>query len=466
MAEADVPKHRLRDWIYSRAQNGEITPAQAEAEAKSNGLEPFASKPTLPAFDPMLEPRWTITMAVAWIAWRDLEIVRDNCPGIRSEWWYWTYREERIPVDGGKSFDHRAGWILEPHREASTVWLSLTEATIKAELERPASAQMSASEAEKALWRRLSEGALIAEALNEQGRPIEIPARDWSYLKLFDDGRRDVLRFEALDPTEPYTQVKFRRDDLLRLWPAAQESAGTSMDAEAFIEPSMLEPLQGPERAGYVPLCAAIHWIATDGGLHRVRLFDLESWSAAIAKLRPLIASGEFEVIGLPRGGGLAEAVAPAAFALVKILPPIPNSLGDILVSSASHVNCNFYVGEAGWRDHFNDGLYVSGERGPAWTHLQVKKSDILRRWPKAESRVNLETGCQKWLEEQMRTHSTQPSPKAGYLKESSERFPGLAKRQFERAWTAALFQTKASGWGKSGRPKSRRKTPKNGDRT
>ena len=32
------------------------------------------------------------------------------------------------------------------------------------------------------------------------------------------------------------------------------------------IEPCMLEPLVEPGRSGYVPLCAALHWIMTGNG--------------------------------------------------------------------------------------------------------------------------------------------------------------------------------------------------------
>jgi hypothetical protein len=34
---------------------------------------------------------------------------------------------------------------------------------------------------------------------------------------------------------------------------------------------------------------------------------------------------------------------------------------------------------------HFNDKLYESGQLAAAWTHLQVRKSDVLSPWPKPE---------------------------------------------------------------------------------
>jgi hypothetical protein len=82
-----------RDELISLVRYGKVTPEEAEAQAKASGFEPFARQPELPAFDPMGEPRWTITMAVAWIAWRDLKQVRDNCPGFRKECTQWIFRE-------------------------------------------------------------------------------------------------------------------------------------------------------------------------------------------------------------------------------------------------------------------------------------------------------------------------------------------------------------------------------------
>jgi hypothetical protein len=37
------------------------------------------------------------------------------------------------------------------------------------------------------------------------------------------------------------------------------------------VEPFMLEPIERAGTAGYVPLCVALHWIMTSGGVTRVR---------------------------------------------------------------------------------------------------------------------------------------------------------------------------------------------------
>jgi hypothetical protein len=75
------------------------------------------------------------------------------------------------------------------------------------------------------------------------------------------------------------------------------------------VEPFMLEPIERAGTAGYVPLCVALHWIMTSGGVTRVRLDDDLAWKAAVAKLRPFLAGGDFVVIGLPACGGLTETI-------------------------------------------------------------------------------------------------------------------------------------------------------------
>jgi hypothetical protein len=64
-------KPSFRDVLISKVQHGELTPEQAEAEAAANSLPPFEKTPDLAEYDPLMESRWTLVMAVAWIAWRD-----------------------------------------------------------------------------------------------------------------------------------------------------------------------------------------------------------------------------------------------------------------------------------------------------------------------------------------------------------------------------------------------------------
>jgi hypothetical protein len=66
-----------RDVLISKVQHGELTPEQAETEAAAQGLPPFETTPDPARYDPMTESRWTLVMAIAWIAWRDIKYVQE-----------------------------------------------------------------------------------------------------------------------------------------------------------------------------------------------------------------------------------------------------------------------------------------------------------------------------------------------------------------------------------------------------
>jgi hypothetical protein len=447
-------KPNRRDELISLARYGKITPQEAEAEAAASGFEPFEQQPELPAFDPMLESRWSIVMAVAWIAWRDLRLVRENCTRFRSQSTYWLFREWNEPVNNGTAFARREGWFLETWSEATTVRLHLLEAILKAKDELPPSRRITVPEAEKALWQALSDGHLAAEALNSERQPVDVPQREWSYLKLFEDGKRDVLRYDALDRQASFTNAKLKRDDLLRLWPSIPHDLAAYRDSGLAVEAFMLEPISNPEPAGYVPLCAALHWIMTSGGTRPVLMDDQDAWAASVDKLMPLICGGDFELIGLPRGRSLTERVPGHTLALVKVLSPLHKPNGDILLNAASHVACSSFFDQEHWSRNFNDKLYERYQPAAAWTHLQVRKIDVLSRWPKPEPKVKFEQDCYRWLLQQMQqSPAVKLKSRETLWTEAEQKFRPLAKRQFFRAWDKAIAESGAHPWSKAGRP-------------
>jgi hypothetical protein len=280
-----------------------------------------------------------------------------------------------------------------------------------------------------------------------------IPQREWSYLKLFEDGKRDVLRYDVLDRTEPFTDVKFKRDDLLRLWPESPQHATIPADSAQFVEPFMLEPIANPVPAGYVPLCAALHWIMTSGGTRPVALDDEAAWTSSVEKLFPLICGGEIELIGLPCGQPLTERIPGHALTLVRVLPPLHDQLGDMLVNSPSHIACSPFMDEEHWSRGFNDQLCQSGRVSAAWTHLQVRKADVLSRWPKPAPTVKPQGDCYRWLLQQMQASpATKPKSRNAFWLEAEQKFRPIAKRQFVRAWDQAIADSGAQRWSMAGR--------------
>jgi hypothetical protein len=103
-----------RDDLITMVQRGEMTPDDAEAEAKRLGLDPLAAEPDPNDYDPMREPFWTLPMAVAWIAYRTQDAVRNWWNEYRKECWDWHFREWRVGPDGPVHQGHFLERRLKP----------------------------------------------------------------------------------------------------------------------------------------------------------------------------------------------------------------------------------------------------------------------------------------------------------------------------------------------------------------
>jgi hypothetical protein len=441
-----------RNELLSAAQYGEITSAEAEAKAAEMGWPPFERQPALPAFDPMLEARWSLVMTVAWIAWRDLALVREQHSGFRADSTHWLFREWNGPAPEG-GVERHAGYFVETWSKSSATRLSLVDIILEGRDEFPPTRQMSVADAREILWRALSEGRLVAEALDSSGKPIEIPTIEWSYLKLYEERELDVLKHNALDNGAAFTDVKFRREDVLGLWHQITY-VKAALEDTYLIDESMVEPVEN-QTAGYVPLCSALHWMMTRGGMLRLRLDDEEAWDAACDKLIPSIHAGRVELIGLPRGGALTEKIPGYSLPLVKVLHPLRSDFSDSALSAPSHIVCTPFVDQEHWSADFNDRLYLRGQAQAAWTHLQVCKSDVLDRCPRPEKRVKPQQDCFHWLLDQMRdSPSRRPKTKEMFRREANSKFSLLKVRQFNSAWDHAIMESGASAWSARGRPK------------
>jgi hypothetical protein len=447
-----------RNEIISLVRHGTMTPEQAEAHALAKGWEPFATRPEMPAFDPMRESRWTIAMAIAWIAWRDDELVRQNSLKFSSECWDWVWRKWNQPTNAGTEFTLRAGWFLEQWNEPTAIRLLIQEVGLKRRNSLPETARLSVAKAEEVLWEALGVECLVAEALDANGRPTAVPAREWSYLKLFEERKRDVIKYDALDRTPPYTEVKFKRVDVLRLWPAVSQYR--ELKPLGFVESGQIASLGRGRREGYVPLCTALLWIMTDCGARQIRIDDVDAWSAAVASLMPFLQSEEVQLTGLPRNGGLAATVPGHALALVKILPLLQTVPADCLLDAPSHIDCSPFYDSESWMRDLNDKLYLTGRIGAEWTHLQVKKAQILEHWLRPTPKANAGVKCFDWLVQKMQKSPTVKRTPKGRLREEAQDKFSVAQRQFDRIWDNAIEKTGATAWSNAGRTSTKIKSP------
>jgi hypothetical protein len=244
--------------------------------------------------------------------------------------------------------------------------LTFTESYLASTETLPSTCQMSIAKGEKQLFVALAAGHLVAVAKDSAGKVVEIPQREWPYLHLFEEQECDVLKHDALDAIPAFTEIKLRREDLQRLW------------EEFLVQPYMIEPMTRAGTAGYVSFCAALHWIMTEGGTASKNLEDFEAWNESVQQMLPLISTGEVQVIGRPITGGSAQTITGETFAGVVVSHALKDEF-SIVVGDDPWIGCMPYIDQQHWSSDFNDKLYLS-KFGPAtWTHLQVKKADVLR---------------------------------------------------------------------------------------
>lgn len=362
-----------------------MTPEQAEAEAALQGFGPIATKPNRIQFDPQKMPWWSLPMALAWIAWRTAERVQESCAEYRENWLEWFPGSWNVPTEDSQRFERIDGFELKSVRASTTVRLAFVESYMRTTETLPSSTQMTLADAEKELFRALAAGTLGAIARDKQGNIVDIPQREWPYLQLFEEGEQDVLKHDPLDRSPAFTEIKLKRDDIQRLW------------VELIIEPQMIEPMTRPGTAGYVPLCSALHWIMTRGGGVVKHLNDDDAWMASTERLLPLISTGEVEIIGRPRSGGPAEPIKGHVFAGILVPAPLTVSF-SIINNDDPWISCTIYTDEPHWTADFNDQAFLDGLAGPSWTHLRVRKADVLRHivfeQRMAEGRTIYETGA------------------------------------------------------------------------
>ncbi|QHO72086.1 hypothetical protein ACH79_05115 [Bradyrhizobium sp. CCBAU 051011] len=219
----DTDPHVLRNRLLMQAERGELTKEQAEAAAAAHGLEPFERRPELPRFDPKAKSHWSIVMSVAWIAWRDFEMVREQDPEFCSACLHWIYRKWNDSTDKTAKPVKRGGNFLETRLAPTVSRLVLRDGLLRGRGNVPPTAVMTVREAVAALWQALSENRLIAQGFDVHGTVVEIPSREWVYLRLRDERGRDVLRYDAVSQPEPFTAVTLGQSDVLRLWPVSGE---------------------------------------------------------------------------------------------------------------------------------------------------------------------------------------------------------------------------------------------------
>jgi hypothetical protein len=348
-----------RDDLITKVRRGEMTPADAESEATRVGLRSLASEPDPNTYDPMREPFWTLPMAVAWIACRTQDAVRNWWDEYRKECWDWHFREWRVGPDGPVHQGH----FLERRLKATLVLLKMTGVWPDQ------TGLISVAEAIDALWLVFQSGGLEVTGINEDtGRRVPIPAEQWHDLTWFEEKGRDVIHAKPGPGhnTARYSDVIVPAGAVCAQWPAR-------------LMPTLTLPeLMKPEDGGYMPLYCAAHWIATQGGSGSFDPASESVWKPVYEQLLARIASEEIKVVGTRNGE--RQPVPGYHFAGCRVSYPFVEEPFELLLSNELYLSSFAYLDEEHWLKGHDDSL--QNRHGCQWGRLMVLKSDIARLWP------------------------------------------------------------------------------------
>lgn len=183
-----VGDHDRRDDLIAKVIAGTMTPSEAEVEVARLGLESIEYRPEPEKFDPMQEQFWTLPMAVAWIAYRTADAVRENWHDYRSECRHWVH-------DGQPRTPGRSGLDLFTFDLTN---LNRMQTAEEQEPVKDRSFAMSVSQAKHALWQALRNSVFEVSGIELTTEKREsIDALRLQDLVLGERDCHDVLRSRA-----------------------------------------------------------------------------------------------------------------------------------------------------------------------------------------------------------------------------------------------------------------------------
>lgn len=210
LGEVSDESHQLAG-LNARLRKRELTREEAEAELKREGYA--FGQLSDSSFDPTSRSEWTPLQAIAWIATRDNDCVRDVSFEARRRTvdWTWSDAKPELWDIGTTNLSRPAGHFVRLLGKPSMEQLAETAPT--------------AEEAKTELWTRLRAGEIQASGLAAPNAPrVEIGALEWIDLRLFHDDV--VFRGERFSlGSHSFFKVLIDRSAIVSIWRGQAVSA-------------------------------------------------------------------------------------------------------------------------------------------------------------------------------------------------------------------------------------------------
>lgn len=371
---------KLRSELIRRVETGELQPSEAEAEAAEKGCGPLARRAPAEEFDPMQLEDWSLPMALAWIAWRSPDEVRNWWDAYSQRCFHWVGCPDEW-LDNAlstKDPDKDQGWLLVSWGQVTVCLLQMTELyrRIQGDVDAPTK---SIDQSMGELWKMLRRGCVRATGVDcASGERVDIPLDDWQDLEATQEGETDVLRSMARYPHGPrFTDVLIEAKSIRQLWLPKFEAQYSDI------------LLIAPDGDGYMSLFSAAHWIATRGGAETAAP-DFESWRSAYGALLEKVVAGKIEIIGTNNAGPPAS-IEGHVFADCQIAYPFEDTDDELMLGNELVLVSRPYIDEDHWRSGFDDSLCNC--KGPCWTRIRALKDDVLALWPFISDKASYRSG-------------------------------------------------------------------------
>ena len=191
-----------RDDLIEKVFLGELTPREAEEQARKEGLPKLAGEADPSIFNPMSEPDWTLLMAVAWIVFRDDHQVRLCADEYR------TKCTDFAPFEK----EGKTTYYLKTRDPVSRLHLDMTDASFD---QHRRHVEMDVNQAITEL-RQSCGGKYNCQRKAERGRH-SIDALLWIDLKIFPHNKDPgtVVSEKVRDES-----VLLPREKVIKIWPA------------------------------------------------------------------------------------------------------------------------------------------------------------------------------------------------------------------------------------------------------
>lgn len=234
-------KSSLRGTLLTELKNGRIKKDEAVVIAEARGVN-LLTNPNPSEYDPLLEIGWTLAMAVAWIATRDIDIVRDQMNSWRTAKEY-LKTSKVLDDDTQKEMEV---WNVESSEKASLMLLAYEEfqsddARLASDSSKPLVSEYHT--AIKDLWLKLGNGELVARATVEGHIGQVIEQDRWQYLEnnVADFGQEYVCYKDHQNGGKKWFDVIVPLKEMLRIWP---DTANTVITEFISVLPKVASNIQ------------------------------------------------------------------------------------------------------------------------------------------------------------------------------------------------------------------------------